>query len=155
MVGVLLYQILKTSVLPAIRTNNGSQTLSTVDQETKRKAAIYTSLYLLNPMVFSISTRGSSESTIGALVVLTLYYMLSSPTRLDAAAVVLGIATHWKVYPFIYGASLLAVLGSEPHRKHKGGLWGFLRSMVNKKGLRFAILSFGTFMLLNAGMYLM
>lgn len=109
-------------------------------------------------MVFSISTRGSSESTLGALVIGTLYFaMTRSKRRWDVAAVMLGISAHWKVYPIIYGVSLVAVIASERSKAGRGedGLFAWLRALVNVQSVRFALLSAGTFMLLNGIVYSM
>ena len=147
-VGVLLHRLLLSTVLPK----------SLPEVERKRKATFYASLHLLNPMVFSISTRGSSESTLGALVVGTLYFaMTQSKRRWDATAVMLGVSAHWKVYPIIYGVSLVAVIASERSRVRKGedGLTKWAKSLINPQSVRFAILSAGTFMLMNGIAYLM
>ncbi|KLO13493.1 hypothetical protein SCHPADRAFT_357691 [Schizopora paradoxa] len=147
-VGLLLYRILFKNVLPT-RTTAKSEEKS---QALECKALAFASLYLLNPFVITISTRGSSESTLGALVLLTLYYALSN-NRLDSTAVMLGVATHWKIYPFIYAASLAAVLAREAS-PGAASLKSLLVNLVNRKSIRLALLSFGTFMALNAAMYL-
>lgn len=102
-------------------------------------ATRYSALHMLNPMVFSISTRGSSESVLSLLVLLTLYAALTD--RWKTAAVMLGVSTHWKIYPGIYGVACLAVLA-------KGN------SIVNWRGVSFGLLSVLTFGILGAGCYL-
>ncbi|KAK0483711.1 glycosyltransferase family 50 protein [Armillaria novae-zelandiae] len=102
-------------------------------------ATRYSALHMLNPMVFSISTRGSSESVLSLLVLLTLYAALTD--RWKAAAVMLGVSTHWKIYPGIYGVACLAVLA-------KGN------SIVNWRGVSFGLLSVLTFGIIGAGCYL-
>lgn len=147
-VGILLYKLLLSSVLPR----------SLPEVERKRQATFYASLHLFSPMVFSISTRGSSESTLGALVIGTLYFaMTQSKRRWDVTAVMLGISAHWKVYPIIYGVSLVAVIASERGKAGRGedGLFAWLRALVNVQSVRFTLLSAGTFMLLNAIVYAM
>lgn len=125
-IGVLLYRLAKAS-------SNA--------QLVQRANICISILHLFNPLIFSISTRGSSESILGALVILTLYY--ASRGKWDAAAVLLGVSVHWKIYPFIYGASFLTVLGEGRHD------WAI------KQRLRFSIISFGTFILLGGAMYVM
>ena len=69
----------------------------------------------------------------------------------------LGVSAHWKVYPIIYGVSLAAVIASERSRAGKGeeGLTKWAKSLINPQSVRFAILSAGTFMLMNGIAYLM
>lgn len=64
------------------------------------KKAILTAIWILNPMVITISTRGSSES------VLTFIIMLAVDTVIRGLQVEgafwLGLAIHFKIYPVIY-----------------------------------------------------
>lgn len=53
--------------------------------------------WLLNPMVATISTRGSSEGLLGVMVALLLWAALAR--RPVLAGALLGLATHFKVYP--------------------------------------------------------
>jgi GPI mannosyltransferase 1 subunit M len=78
----------------------------------RRLATIYTAVHLPNPMVFAISTRSSSESILASFVLLTLYCALKG--KWDAAAVLLGISTHWKVYPVIFGVGCLRAVSDIP-----------------------------------------
>ncbi|KAJ4487785.1 GPI mannosyltransferase 1 [Lentinula aciculospora] len=128
--GILLYSLLISSVLP--KTHNIAKT-----------ATLYTALHLLNPMVFSISTRGSSESVLSLFVLLTLYGALKN--RWDMAAIMLGVSVHWKIYPAIYGFACISALGS-PSR----GVGRF----SNWRIVRFGALSLSTFALLSGICYL-
>ena len=110
-------------------------------------------------MVFSISTRGSSESTLGALVIVTLYLAMrrgKTQRNWDTTAVLLGCATHWKIYPLIYGVSIVAVIAFDNSKVGKGGESMKLRmkNLISDQSIRFTLVSAGTFMLLNAAMYL-
>ncbi|POS85168.1 hypothetical protein EPUL_002136 [Erysiphe pulchra] len=69
------------------------------------KAFGYASVWLLNPMVATISTRGSSEGLLGALVITMLWAVLQR--RVILAGFLLGLAVHFKIYPFIYGSSIV------------------------------------------------
>lgn len=114
------------------------------------RATLLVASHLLNPLVFSISTRGSSESVLSLFVLATLYFAYSS--RWDAAAIFLGLSTHWKIYPFVYGVACLGVIGTE-QGGGRGSNW--LARLVSWRGIRFACLSGATFVLLGAAMYTM
>lgn len=150
LVGVLLHRLLRAHILVAPAPPAAADAPAE-GRALERKATLYAALHLLNPLVFSISTRGSSESTLGALVVATLYFALSR--RWDAAAVLLGLATHWKIYPVIYAASLVGVISAGGGGDAGPAAWP--RRLFNRATVRFALLSGGTFALLSAAMYLM
>ncbi|KAI9832616.1 MAG: GPI mannosyltransferase 1 [Phylliscum demangeonii] len=69
------------------------------------QALKFASIWLLNPMVAAISTRGSSEGLLGVMVVALLWAVTRRKIRL--AGMLLGLAVHFKIYPFIYGFSIL------------------------------------------------
>ncbi|KAI9755510.1 MAG: Vacuolar protein sorting-associated protein 5, partial [Chaenotheca gracillima] len=69
------------------------------------RALKFASIWLLNPMVAAISTRGSSEGLLGVMVVALLWAVLSR--WLFLAGFILGFSVHFKIYPFIYAASIL------------------------------------------------
>ena len=73
------------------------------------RAMRYASIWLLNPFVAQISTRGSSEGLLCALVAALLW--AASSRRFALAGTLLGLAVHFKIYPFIYGASILWWMG--------------------------------------------
>ncbi len=159
--GVLMYQLLVSAVLPHANVTKDSNAPAKEPTPTKpqgetlasrhSQATLLTAIHLLNPLVFTISTRGSSESVLSLFVLLTLYCTYTS--RWDAAAVCLGLSTHWKIYPFIYGVACLGVTGNE-HGVERG--WkGYLRSLVNWRTLRFGAISATSFALLGGFMYLM
>ncbi len=68
------------------------------------------SLWLLNPMVAQISTRGSSEGLMGVLVTALLLAVLEKKFALTGF--LLGFAVHFKIYPFIYASSIIWWLDS-------------------------------------------
>ncbi|KAI1794599.1 glycosyltransferase family 50 protein [Ganoderma leucocontextum] len=157
--GVLMYNLLVSTILPAaarspLKASDETAPASTAeatdkDEAIRRRAAFLVSLHLLSPLVFTISTRGSSESVLSLFVLATLYYALKG--NWDVSAVFLGLSTHWKIYPFIYGVACLGVIG----RQHGvGGGWaGYLRSIVNGRTVRFVLISGLTFVGLGAAMY--
>lgn len=124
---------------------------ATKQGDVERKATIWVSaLWLLNPLVFSISTRGSSESVLGLLVIGTLFSIIRQ--RHTLAAVLFGLSVHWKIYPIIYGTSILAFYGSSfsstaPPNWHS--------RVFTAAGIKFAITSALTFLSLTGLLYLM
>lgn len=122
-VAVLLYRLMRR------RGNSASSASNTVALT-----------WLLNPMIANISTRGSSESIVGALVVGVL--SLAESGRWDKAAVVYGVAVHFKIFPIIYGSSLLVATMFRP-------------SFSLSRPIRFGIISFTAFMTLNVPLYLL
>ncbi|KAF9053012.1 GPI mannosyltransferase 1 [Panaeolus papilionaceus] len=149
--GLLIYSLLATEILPfALKKSPESSKSRPTASEVKKWATIYSAIHLLNPMVFSISTRGSSESVLSLFVLLTLYASLKG--RWDMSAVLLGLSTHWKIYPLIYGVSCLGVIGSPfVNSTSRGGF--FWQSIVNKKTIRFTLISAGTFIALGLACY--
>lgn len=122
------------------------------------RALQFASIWLLNPMVATISTRGSSEGLLGVMVVALLWAVLSQ--KIALAGFLLGLAVHFKIYPFIYGISILWYLDSPSAETHvartdfdlpnvKRGLVNF----VNRPGLTLLFSSLATFLSLNIAMY--
>lgn len=157
--GILIYKLLIFVVLPSVRRLQSTKSPSPDDKPSVQSeritslATLYTSLHLLNPLVFTISTRGSSESVLTSFVLLTLYYALQD--RWDAAAILLGLSTHWKLFPVIYGAGCLGVIGRNRRRHLNGGLREWAMTLVNCNTVRFGVLSAGAFVALGLACYLM
>lgn len=158
--GLLMYELLVSFILPKTRRPTlqaraeKATPQPTPEADVDRTAQLATflvSLHLLNPLVFTISTRGSSESVLALFVLATLYYALNN--RWDAAAVLLGLSTHWKIYPFIYGVACLGVIGSQGAAGR--GWQGFCRTIINERTIRFGMISANTFVTLGIGMYAM
>uniref|UniRef100_A0A8H7Y3C7 Small COPII coat GTPase SAR1 n=1 Tax=Psilocybe cubensis TaxID=181762 RepID=A0A8H7Y3C7_PSICU len=153
--GVLTYRLLKTEILPAVNTSSlydkgdKKENEDTSPERIERLATLYSAVHLLNPLVFSISTRGSSESVLSLFVLLTLYAAVKG--RWDMAAALLGLSTHWKIYPVIYGVACLGVVGQR--EVGSGTRMEYVKTLVNKKTMRFAAVSAGTFGLLGIGCY--
>ncbi|KAL4993907.1 GPI mannosyltransferase 1 [Aspergillus recurvatus] len=135
----------------------------------RERALKYASFWLLNPMVANISTRGSSEGLLGVLVVALLWAVLNR--RVHLAGVLLGLGVHFKIYPFIYGVSILWWLGEtentttkavsesrevEPKSKDTpvGIFISQILSFITPCHIRLTVTSLLTFATLNAAMYL-
>ena len=84
------------------------------------RALKFASIWLLNPVVATISTRGSSEGLLGVMVVGLLWAVLSQ--RILLAGMLLGLAVHFKIYPFIYGLSIIWFLESSPDQAPEEGI---------------------------------
>jgi phosphatidylinositol glycan class M len=132
-----------------------------ISEDDRRRATLLVALHLLNPIVIGISTRGSSESVLTLLVLLTLFCALRG--WWDWTAVLLGLSTHWKIYPVIYGVSCAGVIGMEHQQEGEKtqprGVFPrivrYIDVFVNAKTVRFATIGAGTFLILGTFMYSM
>ncbi|KIJ41293.1 glycosyltransferase family 50 protein [Sphaerobolus stellatus SS14] len=143
LVGAMLYNLFvtfpprKTSDIASIR---------------KHGLLWVSALWLFNPMVFTISTRGSSESVLGLLVIGTLFLVMKGHRRL--AAIMFGFSVHWKIYPIIYGASILAYYGARSKDKERWTWLGPFSQLFSSAGLKFALLSASVLAVLTGTLYL-
>ncbi|PLB37551.1 glycosylphosphatidylinositol-alpha 1,4 mannosyltransferase I [Aspergillus candidus] len=129
------------------------------------RALKYASVWLLNPMVANISTRGSSEGLLCVLVVALLCAALSR--RVVLAGVLLGLAVHLKIYPFVYAASIVWWLDREravsatttttttPSGNGSGSIGAKLISFITPARIRLGLAALTTFTALNITMYLL
>jgi phosphatidylinositol glycan class M len=115
------------------------------------RALQFASIWLLNPMVANISTRGSSEGLLAVIVLALLWAILARYTL--AAGCLLGFAVHFKIYPFIYAASMFIWLGPRGDADARRSVWSTARHLLNRDRIILAISSFVTFMGLNMVMY--
>ena len=99
-------------------------------------------IWTLNPMILNINTRGSSESLLIAMVLMSVVCLKTR--RLARAAALWALSVHWKVYPIIYGAPILVEL----LKADKGRL-------ITWSKIRFALVSTGTFVGLGVACFAM
>ena len=126
----------------------------------RSKRALAVSLWLLNPLTATVSSRGNAESLLAVLVLLTLYLIMCQ--RVYLAAIVLGLAIHMKVFPVIYSLPMFlfidenfaedtsADLGASPV-----DMTPALEKFFNPRRVRFVFACVGTFFAVTAAMYLL
>lgn len=123
-----------------------------------QQALKYASIWLLNPMVAQISTRGSSEGVLAAMVMALLWACLTK--RWTLAGVMLGLSVHFKIYPFIYAAAIIWWLDDKQtgeimlHQAARS-LLAQTRTFLNSPRLRITLWSIVTFVSLNLWMFSM
>ena len=119
------------------------------------RALKFAGIWLLNPMVAQISTRGSSEGLMAVLVVALLWTTLNK--RIVLAGCLLGFAVHFKIYPFIYAASIFWWLGREPQQESMAvrelSISERVAAIFTRERIVLAVASFATVMLFNVAMY--
>lgn len=113
-------------------------------------------VWLWNPMVANISTRGSSEGLLGVFVAALLWATLTK--RPILAGSILGLAVHFKIYPFIYGVSIIwwwdAQRDGAPVSSKPVDLFTRAMESVTHSRVRLTLSALATFAALNGIMYL-
>ncbi|CAK7212274.1 GPI mannosyltransferase 1 [Sporothrix curviconia] len=127
-------------------------------------ARVYASVWLLNPMVAAISTRGSAEGLLGAMVAALLWAVQVARQPL-LAGLLLGAGVHLKIYPFIYAPAIVWWMDAEntrpslPRRpasvkaQKAPALTNPVLAFLSPARLQLAIASLATFVGLNIAMY--
>jgi phosphatidylinositol glycan class M len=112
----------------------------------------FASIWLLNPMVANISTRGSSEALLAVMVTALLWSIIRS--QIVLAGLLLGLSVHFKIYPFIYALSLLLYLQAPPAKAGQPfSPIAWAQRFLNRPCLTLGAASLTTFLALNALMY--
>lgn len=118
------------------------------------RAMKFSSLWLLNPMAANISTRGSSEGLLAVIVVGVLWAVLDQ-NNIRLAGCFLGIGVAFKIYPFIYAASLWWFMSDISAQTPSDDASVKIRHFFNKGRLLLARDSLIIFTLLTLPMYRM
>ncbi|KAL2864352.1 glycosylphosphatidylinositol-alpha 1,4 mannosyltransferase I [Aspergillus lucknowensis] len=144
-----------------------AQSLVLTHKMSPERALKYASFWLLNPMVANISTRGSSEGLLGVLVIALLWAVLNRKVTL--AGILLGLGVHFKIYPLIYGVSIIwwmddtktstssATREAKPKTKPTNPSTPVVSQILNfitPCRIRLTLVSLLTFAALNTAMYL-
>lgn len=120
------------------------------------QALKYASIWLLNPMVATISTRGSSEGLLGVMVIALLWAVLEK--RITLAGILLGLGVHFKIYPFIYAPSIIWYLEDDDFSKDRDlnpGILARVRNFVTPSRLLLSVTALAAFSALNISMYIL
>ncbi|PRP86572.1 GPI mannosyltransferase 1-like [Planoprotostelium fungivorum] len=115
----------------------------TKGREEERNLTIlkYTALWLLNPVIINVSTRGNAESLISLFVMASLHYIMED--RLTIGAVLFGLSVHLKIYPILYGLPFYFYIEN-----------GRGKGLFSANRVRFFLYSALTFILTTAAMYI-
>ena len=125
----------------------------------EKRALKFASIWLLNPMVATISTRGSSE---GLLCVMVMGLLWATEMHYVAiAGILLGLSVHFKIYPFVYGVSILWSLQTPAPPKpnptvklrDRQSIFHRLSAFLNRDRTTLIFTSLATFSLLNISMF--
>ncbi|CCH45040.1 GPI mannosyltransferase 1 [Wickerhamomyces ciferrii] len=111
------------------------------------KKLILSSIWLLNPMVITISTRGSSESVLTVFIMAFVYLLIKQKVILSGLFA--GLAIHFKIYPIIYIPTAVIYLSNTSNSK---GPY-YILALINKKSILFTISSVISFTSLGTLMY--
>ncbi|KAK0714231.1 PIG-M-domain-containing protein [Apiosordaria backusii] len=125
------------------------------------RARKFAAIWLLNPMVATISTRGSSEGLLGVLVMALLWAVLER--RVTLAGLLLGFGVHFKIYPFIYAPAIIWWMDNERMNPNKTkptkppqstSITTRIINFITPARIQLALISLATFSGLNIAMYL-
>lgn len=155
----LIYRILRGGRARSTTAAGPSAAVGNMDPSS---AAAYACIWLLNPIVAGVSTRGSSEGLVVVVVLALLWAALRR--RVALAGALLGLGVHFKIYPFVYAASIFWALDGkggrtgdeDPPRKGvepRASVVDGVLSLFNAERVTLATTSLVTFMALNGVMY--
>jgi hypothetical protein len=114
----------------------------------------FSAIWLLNPFIATISTRGSSESILSVLVLASFYWIRQR--RIFLAAMFFGLSVHFKIYPIIYAIPMWLHIDKDTNKILLHEPWRVLLSnLFTRKRIYFGLVSASVFLSLNAYMYSM
>lgn len=117
-------------------------------QLTQVKKILLASIWLLNPMVITISTRGSSESVLTVFIMTFVYFLIKKQVVLSGLFA--GLAVHFKIYPIIYIPTAIIYLSKTSTNTN---FFQKLISYINKQSIIFTISFTLSFVSLGVMMY--
>lgn len=121
------------------------------------RAGAFAAIWLWNPMVATISTRGSSEGLLGVLTMALLWAVEGK--RIGLAGFILGLSVHFKIYPFIYAPAVIWWMDNEHlgkgTSKPSASFTDTVIRFLSPQRVQLTIVSLLTFMGLNVLMYYM
>ncbi|KID70536.1 Mannosyltransferase, DXD, partial [Metarhizium hybridum] len=109
------------------------------------QAGAFAALWLWNPMVATISTRGSAEGLLGVLA--TALVWAAEGHRVNLAAVLLGLGVHFKIYPCIWAPAIAWWMDDDRPRRKQASRF------LSRDRIQLAAVSLATFTGLNVLMY--
>ncbi|KAG8411484.1 GPI mannosyltransferase 1 [Metarhizium acridum] len=115
------------------------------------QAGAFAALWLWNPMVATISTRGSSEGLLGVLTMALVWAV--EGRRVNVAAAVLGLGVHFKIYPCIWAPAIAWWMDDEHMQRKQASPPARLAGLLSRDRIQLAAVSLATFMGLNVLMY--
>lgn len=96
--------------------------------QTARDRTWAVAIWLLNPLVVNVSTRGNAESVVALCVLGAL--LLLRRGQLDAAALVYALAIHVKIYPILFALALFLGVGEWSWRDWRRVRFGVLTALA-------------------------
>lgn len=115
------------------------------------------SVWLFSPFTATISTRGNGEALVVCML-MGLVYMLEMG-NIMMAALLYGVAVHWRIFPIIYAPSILIHIASSNRRdassSSKDVRFRFVKKYVSTRGIMFGLVSGCVFLGLGAVMHAM
>ncbi|GFE54393.1 GPI mannosyltransferase I [Babesia ovis] len=115
------------------------------------KGSLLHGLWLLNPFVIAVSTRGNADCIICFLVIATLYFL--ERDQLVLSAMFYGLSVHFKLYPIIYALPILLHLSYLDLKPKKGKVsflkkcWRAFIRLFNQRSCLFGVVSLTVFLL--------
>jgi phosphatidylinositol glycan class M len=160
-IGILIYKIMDFIIPPAAAASS-SKSPSSV-WTTRAQKILCMCIWLFNPFSIIVSTRGNAESLISLLVLGTIYFLFTK--QIIAAAILYGLAVHFKIYPIIYALPIFLFLRTQEETKsgrhtkresEKRNLSKFFMDYFwpNKQQALFSFISAGIFLVITSTMYL-